>query len=125
LKQELHVYRSPARAISRFAPPPLAVNVDQSGNQPPGWNYTPPHADRFVLGCTPEPVPERCDIRLVYEEYSFVISVYLAGAMSLADLQRFLQTTDDFMAEFLSTTKLERGRRQVPTPEELRLPEDS
>lgn len=121
---QFHTYRSPSLAKSHLSPSPMAVNVDKDGNLPLGWDYTPPNADRFILDCTPEPLPKGCYVLLVYQEYSFVFAVDIAEAASLEDLQRFLQVTDTFMADFLSSTELDQGRRRIPTLSELGIQPD-
>ena len=45
----------------------------------------------------------------------------VAGVMTLADLQHVLEVTDQFMANFLKKTRLERGNRPIPTLSELGL----
>jgi hypothetical protein len=118
---EFHTFRSPGLAKRWLSPSPMAVNVDKDGNPPTGWNYIPPHADRFILDCTPYSIPSFCYALIVYQEYSIVYGTDMAGAMTVEDLQRMLQATDDFMFNFLTTTRLERGRRQIPTLSELKL----
>lgn len=120
---EFHVFQRPDLAKARLSPSPMAVNVDKNGDLPTNWSYVPPHADRFVLDCTDEPIPEGCYGLLVYQEYSLVFAIDVAGAASLEDVQRFIEATDAFMYDFLSTTKLEAGRRQVPSPSQLGLPD--
>lgn len=119
---EVHTFRSPGLAKSRLSPSPMAVNVVKDGNWPAGWSYVPPNADRFVLDCRGEPNLEGCYVLLVYQEYSMVYAIDIGTGTTLADLQRFLEATDAFMADFLATTTLEQGRRQAPTLFELGLP---
>jgi len=119
---EVHTFRSPSLAKSRLSPSPMAVNVVKDGNVPAGWGYVPPNADRFVLDCRGEPNLKGCYVLLVYQEYSMVYAIDIGTGTTLADLQRFLQATDAFMADFLATTTLKQGRRQVPTLSELGLP---
>lgn len=117
---EIHTFANPTLAQASLSPSPMAVNIDKAANPPDGWAYLPVNADRFILDCTDEtPVPNHCYVLLRYEEYVIVYSTDLDGALSLSNLRRFLEATDDFMAQFLAETHLERGKRRVPNDSEL------
>ena len=118
---EIHVFSNADQAKLSVWPSPMAFAVDTEGNTPTAWNYEPAHADRFILDCDDGSLPNYCLILLRYQEYSFVYAMDVAGAMTLADLQRFIQATDEFMYDYLSSTTLEPGRREVPTLDELGL----
>lgn len=114
----IHTFGSPSLA-KRWFPPAPYDDLEGDGNLPEGWSYVPPHADQFVIDCTSEEVPASCTVYTVYREYSLVYTAGEAGSMTLEDLQYWLEATDQFMADFLESTSLVRGRRSIPTLSEL------
>ncbi|HRO24449.1 MAG TPA: hypothetical protein PLR07_09165 [Promineifilum sp.] len=122
--EEIHVFYNASRAERNFSPSPMAVNIDKDGNPPIGWTYSPPHADRFVIDCSSEPVPKTCYLLLRYQEYVIVYATDVAGAMTLKDLQKLIEVTDSFMHKFLSETRLEPNVREIPTLSELGLSQE-
>lgn len=118
---QFHTFRNPYLAERWFPPFPRLFGFDDNGNPPIEWDYVPPHADRFIIDCTPEVIPKNCYVFVRYQEYSLVYKTNVAGVMTLADLQHVLEVTDQFMANFLKKTRLERGNRPIPTLSELGL----
>ena len=119
--EEIHTFYNLPRAERNKSPSPGAIYINKDGNPPPGWNYIPPHADRFVIDCRGETVIESCAVLLRYQEYAIVYYTNVADATTLEDLRRLLVATDEFMYDYLSSTTLEPGRREVPTLDELGL----
>lgn len=122
---QFHAFRNPSLAKRFFPPFPALSGLEKDGTPPNGWDYIPPNADDFFIDCTPEAVPRTCRIYIRYQEYSIIYETYVAGMMTLADLQHVLEVTDRFMANHLNSTRLEWGKRPTPTLLELGLQQDS
>ena len=117
--EELHTFANPLLARLWVFPSPRAVNIQEETARPSGWYYEPAHADRFFLDCSPEETPKFCYFLASYQEYSIVFGTDVAGAMTIEDLQRLIEATDEFMYGFLSNTTLEAGKRPIPALERL------
>ncbi len=116
---QFHTFRSPYLAERWFPPFPRLFGFEDGSDPPNGWDYVPPNADYFIIDCTPEVIPNSCYVLLRYQEYSLVYRTDVAGVMTLADLQRVIEVTDQFMANHLKSTRLEWGSRSVPTLAQL------
>lgn len=115
--EEIHIFRSAFMAHITPHPSPSSLSA-ADGYIPQGWNYRPPHADRFEFGCEGEDgiaQPEWCGFVLRYEEYIIVFSTPIASYMTLDDLQRIMEVIDREMANYLKTSTLRLGPRKVPT----------
>jgi hypothetical protein len=114
ITEELHVFSSPGRAMV-IAPSVMSVTVDWPRQRPPGWDYRPPHADRFLIGFEAHNGQQgKCMVLLRYSEYTIVASFLFSENYNSDDLRVFLEKTDAFMVEFLQKSYLSRGERPIP-----------
>ncbi len=117
LREEIHIFSNPFAARIILRPSPPSVNAGK-GYIPNGWAYRPSHADQFEFGCgggDSVSQPEGCSLILRYEEYIIIFGTPIGSYMTLDDLKRVLEATDQEMSSYLETSTLRSGPRVAPT----------
>lgn len=111
--EEIHVFASPFRARLSPYPSPGSISIEKT-YIPQEWAYHPKNADDLKITCNPEGnnsrVSQNCVVIVRYAEYIFVIIVPIINSissyMTFDDLEKLLDTTDQFMGVYLKNSRL-------------------
>ncbi|NOX60487.1 MAG: hypothetical protein GXP42_00835 [Chloroflexi bacterium] len=114
MMMQIHVVKNPDLAQRLLPISPLGVRANEVFT-PSSWHFAPRHANSYKMFCNSiQPQKNVCIAEVRYQEYVVYFLIPFANDSSLVALRKALEAVDRYMAEFLDSSTLSPGPRNVP-----------